>query len=56
LYHIGIAKNEIDIIAKDVNCIPCMMPYITSFFMPRNKTDRPKVVVDGATNFAFLGQ
>ena len=33
-----------------------MMPYIDAFFMPRNDTDRPKVVPDGAVNFAFLGQ
>ena len=32
------------------------MPYIDAFFMPRNDTDRPKVVPDGAVNFAFLGQ
>ena len=33
-----------------------MMPFITAFFMPRNGTDRPKVVPEGVTNFAFLGQ
>ena len=33
-----------------------MMPYITAFFMPREKGDRPNVVPDGAVNFAFLGQ
>ena len=33
-----------------------MMPYITAFFMPRRKEDRPDVIVDGAVNFAFLGQ
>ena len=32
------------------------MPYIDAFFMPRNDTDRPKIVPDGAVNFAFLGQ
>lgn len=32
------------------------MPFIDSLFMPRSKGDRPKVVPDGATNFAFLGQ
>ena len=37
-------------------CIPCMMPYITAFFMPRRKGDRPKVVPDGCVNFAFIGQ
>ena len=33
-----------------------MMPYIDAFFMPRVIEDRPKVVPDGAVNFAFLGQ
>lgn len=37
-------------------CIPCLMPYITSQFMPRNPGDRPAVVPSGATNFAFIGQ
>ena len=35
----------------------CALPiYITAFFMPRRKEDRPDVIVDGAVNFAFLGQ
>ena len=38
------------------NCIPCMMPYITSQFMPRTKGDRPAVVPEGAANYAFIGQ
>lgn len=33
-----------------------MMPYITAFFMPRAKGDRPNVVPDGCVNFAFIGQ
>ena len=33
-----------------------MMPYITAFFMPRRKGDRPDVIPDGCVNFAFLGQ
>ncbi len=32
------------------------MPYITAFFMPRRKGDRPDVIPDGCVNFAFLGQ
>ena len=38
------------------NCTPTMMPYITAFFMPRRKGDRPDVIPDGCDNFAFLGQ
>ena len=37
-------------------CVPTMMPYITAFFMPRTKGDRPDVIPDGCVNFAFLGQ
>jgi len=37
-------------------CIPCMMPFITSHFLARTNTDRPKVVPEGSTNLAFLGQ
>lgn len=36
--------------------IPCMMPYITAFFMPRTKGDFPDVVPEGCVNFAFIGQ
>jgi oleate hydratase len=41
---------------KTANCIPCMMPYITSQFLVRAEGDRPAVVPKGAKNFAFLGQ
>ncbi len=43
-------------ILETSNCIPCMMPYDTAHFMPRNKSDRPKVVPPGSTNLAFIGQ
>jgi len=33
-----------------------MMPYITSQFMPRKISDRPKVIPDGCLNLAFMGQ
>ena len=36
--------------------VPVMMPYVTSFFLPRRAGDRPDVVPDGAVNFAFIGQ
>lgn len=39
-----------------VNCIPVAMPFIDSLFMPCAKGDRPAVLPEGATNFAFLGQ
>ena len=57
LYHLGVPVEEIPDMAKNsARCIPCMMPYITAFFMPRTAGDRPKVVPDGCVNFAFLGQ
>ncbi len=57
LYHLGVPVDEIETLAENsANTIPCMMPYITSFFMPRAKGDRPDIVPKGAVNFAFLGQ
>lgn len=37
-------------------CIPCMMPFITSQFLPREKGDRPPVLPAGSNNLAFMGQ
>lgn len=57
LFHMGVPENEIaEMAAKSANTVPCMMPYITAFFMPRAAGDRPNVVPAGAVNFAFLGQ
>lgn len=57
LYHMGVPENEIEDMAEhSANTVPCMMPYITAFFMPRAAGDRPAVVPEGSVNFAFLGQ
>ena len=57
LYHLGVPEDQIEELATNsARCIPCMMPYITAFFMPRTAGDRPKVVPEGSRNFAFLGQ
>lgn len=57
LYHMGVPEDQIEDFAEhSANTIPCMMPYITAFFMPRAAGDRPAVVPKGSTNFAFLGQ
>ncbi|MBU5670833.1 oleate hydratase [Paenibacillus brevis] len=57
LYHMGVPEAEIrELAATGAHCIPCMMPYITAFFMPRTEGDRPKVVPEGSVNFAFIGQ
>lgn len=57
LYHMGVPESEIEALAEQsANTVPCMMPYITAFFMPRAAGDRPAVVPEGSVNFAFLGQ
>lgn len=57
LYHMGVPVDKIDDLANNhAVCVPTMMPYITAFFMPRTKGDRPDVIPDGCVNFAFLGQ
>nr|WP_326102289.1 oleate hydratase [Paenibacillus apiarius] len=55
LQHLKFDK-DMDAIIQSANCIPCMMPYITAQFMPRAVGDRPKVVPQGSTNLAFVGQ
>ena len=57
LYHLGVPIEMINELATNhAVCVPTMMPYITAFFMPRAKGDRPDVIPDGCVNFAFLGQ
>jgi oleate hydratase len=38
------------------SCIPCRMPYITSMFMPRAKSDRPLPVPANSRNLALVSQ
>ena len=57
LYHIGVPTDRIEELARNAcNTTTCFMPYINAFFQPRKESDRPKVVPDGAVNFAFIGQ
>jgi len=57
LYHLGVPVDQIDELASSgAKTVPVMMPYVTSFFMPRHAGDRPDVVPAGAVNFAFIGQ
>ena len=57
LYHLGVPESEIERLATEAaSTVPCMMPYVTAFFMPREAGDRPDVVPEGCVNFAFLGQ
>lgn len=55
LYHIGVPQTEIADMAKAANTVPCRMPYITTYFMPRALGDRPNVVPEGSVNLAFIG-
>ncbi|OIN78659.1 oleate hydratase [Mycobacterium malmoense] len=57
LYHLGVPEDDIrELAANAAKTVPVMMPYVTSFFMPRKAGDRPDVVPEGAVNFAFIGQ
>lgn len=55
LYHFDMLDMKEELV-KHTYMSTCMMPYITSQFMPRNISDRPKVVPEGCTNLAFVGQ
>ena len=54
-YHLGFIK-EMPRILKTSTCVPYMLPYVTSQFLVRKKSDRPPVVPEGSTNLALLGQ
>lgn len=57
LYHFGMDESKIkDYSENACNTTTCFMPYINAFFQPRKNVDRPKVVPEGAVNFAFIGQ
>ena len=57
LYHIGVPTDRIDTLASVAcNTTTCFMPYINAFFQPRKESDRPRIVPEGAVNFAFIGQ
>ena len=49
-------KAEAAAILDTCICIPGMMPFITSQFLPREKGDRPPVLPEGSHNLAFMGQ
>ena len=55
--HLGVPENLIEELARaSASTVPCMIPYVTAFFMPRAAGDRPDVVPEGCVNYAFLGQ
>lgn len=55
LYHLNMLDIK-DELMKHTYVSTCMMPYVTTQFMPRKAIDRPKNVPDGCTNIGFLGQ
>jgi len=55
LGHLHIDREAAQIL-RTSTCIPCMMPFITSQFLTREKGDRPQVIPSGTANLAFTGQ
>jgi oleate hydratase len=53
--HLHIEADASKILESCV-CIPCMMPFVTSQFLRRNKGDRPQVVPARSKNLAYIGQ
>jgi oleate hydratase len=51
----GHLRFDLEITAEAI-CIPCRMPYITSMFMPRTRTDRPVPVPHDSKNLGFVSQ
>jgi oleate hydratase len=51
----GHLRFDIDTTAEAI-CIPCRMPYITSMFMPRTRSDRPLPVPSDSKNLGFVSQ
>ena len=54
-YHFGLL-DQFDQIKANTKVRIATMPYVTAFFMPRGKGDRPEVIPDGCVNLACLGQ
>lgn len=52
----GHLNFDFDTTFAKANCIPCLLPYITSMFMPRAKSDRPLPVPKNSKNLAFISQ
>lgn len=55
LGHLG-AGDRTEAILSQAICLPCLMPFITSQFLPRARGDRPAVHPEGYANFAVTGQ
>ncbi len=55
LYHFGMLDMKDEVLAHS-HISTCMMPYITSQFMPRKESDRPTIIPKDCTNLALIGQ
>jgi len=55
LGHLDLEEQSL-VLLQEMICIPCMMPFITSQFLCREKGDRPEVLPVGSKNLAFIGQ
>ncbi len=55
IHHLGFEDIRAEAMAT-TDVTPVMLPYASAMFSRRIPEDRPKVLPDGATNFALLGQ
>jgi oleate hydratase len=53
--HLG-WHDDVPALLERAVCVPCLLPYTTSQFMPRSPGDRPPVIPPGTANLAFVGQ
>ena len=55
LFYCGLGDRYAELVPHCI-CIPVVMPYITSQFMPRAIADRPQIIPESCSNLAFIGQ
>jgi oleate hydratase len=55
LGHLNLHADRDRILATST-CIPCLMPFITSQFLPRTAGDRPDPIPKGSVNLGLMGQ
>jgi oleate hydratase len=53
--HLGL-QDQVAALLETSNCVPCLLPYTTSQFMPRTRGDRPAVIPSGTARLAVVGQ
>ena len=53
--HLGLVTDA-QAVLDSAQCVPCMMPFITSQFLRRSSGDRPDVIPSRSNNLAFIGQ